>query len=52
MPSITIKADSDVKEAAKIVLEEYRHRLPVVDDAGHLIGIVSLGDILKSLLNN
>lgn len=51
MPAITIKADADVKDAAKIVLEQYRHRLPVVDDAGHLTGIVTLGDILKALLN-
>ncbi|PLX69617.1 MAG: CBS domain-containing protein [Denitrovibrio sp.] len=52
IPSTNITADKDVKDAAKLVLEKYRHRLPVVDDSGHLIGIVSLGDILKSLLNN
>lgn len=51
MPAVTIKADADVKDAAKIVLEQYRHRLPVVDDTGHLIGIITLGDILKALLN-
>lgn len=51
MPAVTIKADADVKDAAKIVLEQFRHRLPVLDDAGHLIGIVTLGDILKALLN-
>lgn len=51
MPAVTIKADADVNDAAKIVLEQFRHRLPVVDDANHLIGIVTLGDILKALLN-
>ncbi|PLX71211.1 MAG: CBS domain-containing protein [Denitrovibrio sp.] len=51
IPAITIKAETDVKEAAKIVLEQFRHRLPVVDNSGHLIGIVTLGDILKALLN-
>jgi len=50
IPSITIQADTEVEEAAKIVLEEYRHRLPVVDELGHLIGMVTLGDILKALL--
>jgi len=50
IPAVTIKADADVKDAARIVLEQFRHRLPVVDDSGHLIGIVSLGDILKAML--
>jgi len=51
IPAITIKADADIKEAAKVVLEQFRHRLPVVDEIGHLIGMVTLGDILKALLN-
>jgi len=51
IPAITISADADVKDAARLVLEKYRHRLPVVDESGHLIGIVTLGDILKALLN-
>jgi CBS domain-containing protein len=49
-PAVTIKAESDVKEAANLVLTEYRHRLPVVDEGGYLVGLVSLGDILKALL--
>ena len=52
IPAVTISADTDVQEAAKIVLEQYRHRLPVVDESDHLIGMVTLGDILKALLNN
>lgn len=51
MPPNTIKSDTEIKEAATIVLEKFRHRLPVVDDSGHLIGLVTLGDILKALLN-
>jgi len=51
MPAITIKADTGVNEAANVILTEYRHRLPVVDDNGKLIGLVSLGDIIKALLN-
>jgi CBS domain-containing protein len=50
IPAISIKADTEVEEAARIVLEQYRHRLPVVDEVGHLIGMVTLGDILKALL--
>jgi CBS domain-containing protein len=51
IPAVTVKTDTPIKEAARIVLTEYRHRLPVVDDEGHLVGIVSLGDILKALLD-
>jgi len=51
IPAETISQDADIEDAAKIVLEKYRHRLPVVNESGHLIGLVSLGDILKALLN-
>lgn len=51
MPAVTISPDATVEEAATIVLEKYRHRLPVVDETGKLVGVISLGDILKALLN-
>lgn len=50
MPAVTIGPEVTVEEAATIILEKYRHRLPVVDDTGKLIGLVTLGDILKALL--
>ncbi|MGE4265929.1 MAG: HPP family protein [Deferribacterales bacterium] len=51
MPAVTIGADATVEEAATIVLEKFRHRLPVVDAEGKLVGLISLGDILKALLH-
>jgi len=47
-PRFTISPDSDVKEAARIMLEKYVHRLPVIENE-ELIGLVSLGDVLKAL---
>ncbi|MGE4497962.1 MAG: CBS domain-containing protein [Deferribacterales bacterium] len=47
-PRFTISPDSDVKEAARIMLEKYVHRLPVVENE-EVVGLVSLGDVLKAL---
>ena len=51
MPAVTITPDTTVEEAATLILEKFRHRLPVVDADGKLVGLVSLGDILKALLH-
>lgn len=51
MPAVTIGPDAPVEEAATMILEKFRHRLPVVDEEGKLMGLVSLGDILKALLH-
>ena len=50
-PPLVISPDADIKEAAQIFLEKYVHRLAVVDDDGKLVGVVSLGDVLKSFVN-
>ncbi|QAR33148.1 CBS domain-containing protein [Geovibrio thiophilus] len=47
-PRYTVSPDADVKEAARIMLEKYVHRLPVIENE-ELIGLVSLGDVLKAL---
>ena len=47
-PRCVISPDDDVKTAAKIMLEQYVHRLPVVENE-ELVGLVSLGDVLKAL---
>lgn len=41
----TISADIDVEEAARIMARKQVRRLPVVDDEGELVGMVSLGDL-------
>jgi CBS domain-containing protein len=48
-PRFTISPDADVKDAARIMLEQYVHRLPVIEN-DNMIGLVSLGDVLKALL--
>jgi CBS domain-containing protein len=45
-PVITVKPDASVKDVANILLERRISALPVVDDQGNLVGIVSEGDLL------
>jgi CBS-domain-containing membrane protein len=48
-PPITSKADDDVGEVARILDERRIKRLPVVDDEGMLLGIVSRADIVRAI---
>jgi CBS-domain-containing membrane protein len=48
-PPITSKADDDVRDVAKILDEKRIKRLPVVDDEGKLIGIISRADIVRAI---
>jgi CBS domain-containing protein len=48
-PPITSKADDDVKDVATILDEKRIKRLPVVDDDGKLIGIISRADIVRAI---
>jgi len=45
-PAITISPDAPVPEAARIMYDRRVKRLPVVNAAGHLLGIVSRADVL------
>ncbi len=47
-PAITIREESDIKEAAKILSKRRIKRLPVVDNDGRLIGIISRANILTA----
>jgi CBS domain-containing protein len=45
-PVITVKASSSIREVAQLLLERRISAVPVVDEHGKLIGIVSEGDLL------
>ena len=49
-PAVTVRKDDDVTLAAKLLEEHRFHRLPVVDDEGKLVGIVSRSDLLRVFL--
>lgn len=46
-PVITVKPNASVKEVAQRLLEHHISALPVVDDAGKLVGIVSESDLMR-----
>jgi CBS domain-containing protein len=46
-PVITVKPYTSVKELAQILLKNHISAVPVVDDRGKLVGIVSEGDLLR-----
>jgi CBS domain-containing protein len=45
-PAITIGPDASVAEAARIMYDRRIKRLPVVDAAGRLLGVISRADVL------
>jgi CBS-domain-containing membrane protein len=49
-PVITIHPDARLGGAAMLMNEHHIRRLPVVDDSGHLLGIVGRADLLKVFL--
>ncbi|OLZ63181.1 hypothetical protein AV521_39985, partial [Streptomyces sp. IMTB 2501] len=51
-PAVTVRANATVAEAARIMARGGVKRLPVVDDAGLLQGIVSRADLLKVFLRD
>jgi len=44
---ITVKPSTSIRDAAKTLLKERISAVPVVDDGGHIVGIVSEGDLLR-----
>lgn len=49
-PAVTVRADAPLARAARLMAVHGFRRLPVVDDEGGLIGIVSRSDLLKVFL--
>jgi len=48
-PPVTSKANDDVRDVAAIFDEKRIKRLPVVDDDGKLLGIISRADIVRAI---
>jgi len=46
---ITIQPQQSVQEAAHVLQKKQLHRLPVLDDKGKLVGILTRGDIIRAM---
>ncbi|MBZ9656434.1 CBS domain-containing protein [Phyllobacterium lublinensis] len=44
---ITISPDNSVRHAAEVMIDNSVSGIPVVDDEGHLVGIISEGDLIR-----
>ncbi|NIP36954.1 MAG: CBS domain-containing protein [Thermoplasmata archaeon] len=49
---ITCSPDTALNEVASILVKESINRLPVVDDEGRVVGIVTRGDIVRAFAQN
>jgi CBS domain-containing protein len=50
-PVVSLKGGTSISEAAERLIEAGVHAAPVVDDADHVLGIVTTTDIIRSLLH-
>lgn len=46
---VTVRPDDSVRHAARLISERKHNRLPVVDEAGRLQGVVTRVDVLEAL---
>jgi CBS domain-containing protein len=51
-PPLTISPGCSVDEAMRIMTEHRVRHLPVVDGAGSVLGIVSIGDVVKWIITS
>jgi CBS domain-containing protein len=51
-PPLTVSPGCSVDEAMRIMTEHRVRHLPVVDDAGAIFGIVSIGDLVKWIITS
>lgn len=47
---ICLRADQTIEEAMALMTEKHIRHLPVLNDARQLIGIVSLGDVVRAVI--
>jgi CBS domain-containing protein len=46
-PVVTLSAATGVEEARRLMIERHFRRFPIVNDEGHLIGLITQTDILR-----
>ncbi len=49
-PPVTISGDTPLDEIATLMSDKHIHTLPVIDEAGEMIGIVGKKDIIRTIL--
>lgn len=49
---LTASPDTEIREIARVLFEQRVGAMPVVDDNGHPVGIITRSDILRTLVNH
>ncbi len=52
VPAMTVSPDFSLLEAGEIMCRRHVHRLPVVDDTGRLVGVLSSLDFIETAVLN
>jgi len=47
---LTVHPDTEIREAARVMVEEHIHALPVIDENRAVVGIVTTSDILRCVV--
>lgn len=48
---LTASPDTEIRDIARIMFEEHIGSMPIIDEKGHLAGIITRSDILRTLIN-
>ena len=49
-PAVSIAPTASLVDASRLMCTKHVHRLPVVDESGHLVGMISSLDVVGSLV--
>lgn len=48
---VTVSADAEVSDVMRLMTERRFRHLPVLDDSGQLVGLISIGDVVKNRMD-
>ena len=49
-PVVTVPPTRDVRQCMEIMTRERIRHLPVVDDGGRMVGVISIGDLVRAVI--
>ena len=49
-PAVSVRPDTPIRDAARLLADRSFHRLVVVDDSGHAIGMLGVFDVMRALI--
>ena len=51
-PAITVAPEETVQHCMEIMTERRIRHLPVVDDSGRMVGMISIGDCVRAVIED